>query len=114
MKTLVFLFLAATLNYSSPKEIPMGEKFKKIERMFSDYHFKFYKEVTTKSEAYPSPPMCFAMLGYWNKTEGYVLVFSDDVLVLTVIFTNLNDYKEYITNTNEEKNITIKSKNLIL
>lgn len=113
MKMIVFLFLVSALNNPTPTNIPLGEKFQIIEKSFPNYHFKFYKKVDAFSN-FNEPPLTFAMLGYWSRGEGYVLVFSDDKLVQTTMFTNFEDYNKYITNPKEKETIKINDKNLIL
>jgi hypothetical protein len=117
MKTIVFLLLiVSTLGFTpsksiskeiSPKNVACGETFQKVEKQFSNYHFKFYKKTeTNKSE------ISFAMLGYWDINEGYVLLFFNDKLMNVETFLDLDEYLMYITNPEEKNNIEINKNNL--
>lgn len=116
MKTLAILFLVSVFNFlptskaTFPTEIKEGEMIQNVEKAFPNYHFKFYKKVKNRTFSISS----FAMLGYWNKDNGCVLMFADEKLIGTTLFDKINKYKEYITNAKEKKNIVIKKENLIL
>jgi hypothetical protein len=106
MKALIVLILISMLNTSIPKKLSPGIPLTKIEKEYPDYHFKFRKKIDKS-------PFSIAMLGYWKK-EGCVLHFNNDTLTLITVFKDFNEYKSYITNPNEKKNIIIKKDNLIL
>jgi len=120
MKTLVFLILLLSFNdfpmtsikdSTIPINVQMGETIQNVEKNFPTYHFKFYKTLETEVGE-PLIKMTFSMLGYWNKGKGCVLVFTNDKLIATNKFSNIKDYKEYITNPIEDKNISIIAENL--
>lgn len=107
MKTLILLFFISTLNLSIPKDIKIGERMSVIEKNYPTYHFKFYKKITESGYS-------IGMLGYWKGKEGCVLHFSKDSLTSIATFDNFKEYKEYITNPEEVKNIVLNDKNLML
>ena len=110
MKTLVFLILILSFNVFPmtsvkdnllPVDVQAGETIQNVEKNFPTYHFKFYKIFETEfGESLTK--MTFSMLGYWDKGEGCVLVFTNDTLIATNKFTNIKDYKEYITGSDNE------------
>jgi tRNA(Ile)-lysidine synthase TilS/MesJ len=113
MKTIIFLLLISFFNFGNNsninylKNVRHGQTLHSIESYFPNYHFKFYK----KNEQLE---ISFAMLGYWEKAEGNVLWFMNDTLCEIILFKNLNEYTNFITNPEENFNIVIKEENLKL
>jgi len=121
MKVIIFLFLISTLNLFPagnptnpfPKDVKEGESFQRIVKNYPKYHFKFYKEIKDVKRD-TKIGMSFAMLGYWNKGEGCVLLFTNDRLIDKMFFKKIKEYKKYINNPDEKQNIVVNEENLVL
>lgn len=121
MKAIVFLISFFVFNVSIPNnvtkssipdDIEIGETIQNVEKCYPNYHFKFYKYINCETKG-EKELATFAMLGYWNKDEGCVLLFTNDTFIASNQFKKINDYEEYITNPDENQNIQIIADNLI-
>lgn len=107
MKILVILFFALNGLFTSPIDFKEGTPMQDVLTTCPDYHFMFYKKTREGFQT----EMTFGMLGYWNQSErkGYVLQFTGDKLVGRYDFDKFKEYSKFITNPEENENITIRN-----
>lgn len=107
MKLLLALFLVCGAMVSSPFDVKTGTPKQELVKSFPDYHFMFNKTVDGPN----GMKMTIGMIGYWENGHGCILHLLNDSVTGKTVFANAKEYKEYITNSKEKKNIVIIQKN---